>query len=120
MRDFHGAFNVLKAMLAPYAPRLEPITDTATTYMLDCEYVAEFKRKMTFGGVQVRRNYVSFYLFPVYSHPELLGNVSDALRRRMQGKSCFNFIRPEAELFVELSALIDKGFELYERLGWVK
>ncbi len=119
-RNFSGTFNVLKAMLEPYAPRLHPVTDTPTSYMLDGEYVAEFKRPMTFGGVQVRRDYVSFHLLPVYSHPELLSNISDALRRRMQGRSRFNFIRPEAELFVELSALIDRGFALYERLGWVR
>jgi hypothetical protein len=119
-RNFPGTFNVLKAMLEPYAPQLHATTDTETVYMLDGEYVAEFKRAMPFGGVQVRRDYVSFHLLPVYSHPELLSGISDALRKRMHGKSCFNFIRPESELFVELSALIDKGFELYERLGWVR
>jgi hypothetical protein len=46
--------------------------------------------------------------------------VSDALKKRMQGRSSFNFVRPERELLVELSALVDTGFRLYERLGWVK
>ena len=120
MRDFHGTFTVLKALLEPYAAHLHITSDTATIYMLDGEYVAQFKRKMPFGGVQVRRSYVSFHLLPVYSHPELLGNVSDRMRRRMQGKSCFNFVTPDSELFTELSGLIDAGFTLYERLGWVR
>jgi len=119
-RNFPATFGVLKALLDPYARHLHATTDTATVYMLDGEYVAEFKRAMAFGGVQVRRNFVSFHLLPVYSHPELLSGVSDGLRRRMQGRSCFNFIHPEAQLFVELSALIDNGFALYERLGWVR
>jgi len=118
--DFRSTFAVLKALLTPYAERLHPTHDTETFYMLDGEYVSDFKRAMTFGGVQIRRAYVSFHLLPVYSHPELLSVVSDALKKRMQGKSCFNFVRPERELLVELSALVDSGFSLYERLGWVK
>ena len=41
-------------------------------------------------------------------------------KKRLHGRSCFNFVRPERELLVELSALVDAGFGLYERLGWVK
>jgi hypothetical protein len=119
-RDFSGTFAVLKGLLVPYATRLHPTHDTATFYMLDGEYASDFKRAMTFGGVQIRRAYVTFHLLPVYSHPELLSSVSDALKKRMQGRSSFNFVRPERELLVELSALVDTGFRLYERLGWVK
>ena len=119
-RDFPGTFRVLKALLAPYASRLHPSQDSETFYMLDGEYVADFKRQVFFGGVQIRRAYVSFHLMPVYTHPELLSAVNDALKKRMQGKSCFNFVRVERDLLVELSALVDRGFELYERLGWIK
>ncbi len=119
-RDFPGTFRVLKGLLVPYAPRLHATQDTDSFYMLDGEYAAEFKRTMFFGGVQIRRAYVSFHLMPVYTNPELVGNISDALKKRMQGKSCFNFIRPERELLVELSALVDRGFALYERFGWVR
>jgi hypothetical protein len=119
-RDFTGTFAVLKGLLVPYAPRLHPTHDTDTFYMLDGEYVSDFKRAMTFGGVQIRRAYVTFHLLPVYSHPELLSSVTDALKKRMQGRSSFNFVRPERELLVELSGLVDAGFGLYERLGWVK
>jgi len=120
MRDFAGTFRVLRALLAPYADRLHPSEDTASHYMLDGEYSEEFKRRMNFGGVHVRKNFVSLHLMPVYTHPELIGRISDPLRRRMQGKSCFNFIRPDRELFTELSGIIDAGFTLYESIGWVK
>ena len=119
-RDFQATFRVLKALFAPYAPRLHATQDTDAFYMLDGEYSAQFKRTMFFGGVQIRRAYVSFHLMPIYTNPELLSRVSDTLKKRMQGKSCFNFVRPDRELFVELSALVERGFALYERLGWVK
>jgi hypothetical protein len=119
-RDFAGTFAVLKGLLVPYAPRLHATHNSDTFYMLDGEYVSDFKRAMPFGGVQIRRAFVSFHLSPIYSHPELLGSVSDPLKKRLHGRSCFNFVRPERELLVELSALVDAGFSLYERLGWVK
>lgn len=119
-RDFPGTFRVLKALLVPYAPRLHVTQDTDTFYMLDGEYTTEFKRTAFFGGVQIRRAYVSLHLMPIYTNPELLGAVSDALKKRMHGRSCFNFVRPERDLLVELSALVDRGFALYERLGWVR
>jgi hypothetical protein len=119
-RDFPGTFRVLKGLFVPYASRLHATQDSDTFYMLDGEYATEFKRTMFFGGVQIRRAYVSFHLMPIYTNPELLGSVSDALKKRIHGRSCFNFTRPERELLVELSALVDRGFALYERLGWVR
>lgn len=120
MPTFDDTFSALKAVLAPYAPRLHVSADAPATYMLDGEYAAALKRPMFFAGVRAGRAYVSFYLMPVYSNPELMGRISDSLRRRLHGKSCFNFTRPEPELFAELSALVRNGFECYERLGYVK
>ena len=94
--------------------------NTDSNYMLDGAYVAEFKRPMFFGGVRQGRAYVSFYLMPVYSNPELMGNISDGLRRRLHGKSCFNFTRPEPELFDELARLVQAGFSMYERMNYIK
>jgi hypothetical protein len=118
-RDLQGTFRVLKGLLAHYAPRLHASEDSETLYMLECGYVPEMKRSMAFAGVQIRRSFVSFHLLPIYSHPELLSGISDALRKRLAGRTSFNFVRPERDLLVELSALADRGFHLYEELGWI-
>ena len=68
-RDFAGTFAVLKGLFVPYAARLHAAQDTATFYMLDGEYVSDFKRAMPFGGVQIRRAFVSFHLSPIYTIP---------------------------------------------------
>ncbi len=120
MRKFDETFVALKGLLAPYAPRLHVSTDAPNNYMLDGEYAPAIKRPMFFAGVRAGSSYVSFYLMPVYSNPELMGRISDSLRRRLHGKSCFNFTRPEPELFAELSGLVRSGFDCYERLGYVK
>jgi len=73
------------------------------------------KQPMWFGGVRSGKAYVSYHLMPVYSHPALLQTLSPALRRRMQGKSCFNFRKPEPDLMAELEALTRAAAEIYAR-----
>ena len=70
-------------------------------------------RNLRFGGVQTRKNYVSYHLMPVYVFPDLLDGISDKLKKRMQGKSCFNFTRTDERLFQELGHLTDKGYRRF-------
>jgi hypothetical protein len=114
-----AAFAALRELLAPYAGRLTASADDARTYMLDGEHSAALKRPMFFGGVRQGENYVSYYLMPVYTYPELLSPISDALRKRMHGKGCFNFTKPDPELFAELAALTRAGFARFAREGHV-
>ncbi len=74
---------------------------------------------MFFGAAQVKKRYVSFYLMPVYAFPDLLKGISPALKKRMQGKACFNFTTIDDEMLAELAALTAKGFARYEKEGFV-
>ena len=58
-----------------------------------------------FGTVTTRASYVAFHLMPLYADPALADGISDALAKRRQGKTCFNFKRPDKALFDELAAL---------------
>ncbi|HJL20158.1 MAG TPA: hypothetical protein RMH99_31115 [Sandaracinaceae bacterium LLY-WYZ-13_1] len=69
------------------------------------------------GGVQWKKRYVSVHLMPVYVHPPLLDGISDALRKRMQGKSCFNFTKVDEPLFEELEALARAGLAHFRETG---
>ncbi|MGB3738042.1 MAG: hypothetical protein WA948_01690 [Pontixanthobacter sp.] len=64
------------------------------------------KEQAWFGAVQIRKNYVSCHLLPLYTLPATLDEVSADLRKHMQGKSCFNFKKVEPELFNALERLI--------------
>ena len=64
-----------------------------------------------FGGVGMRKGYVSYYLFPVYCKPQLLEGMSPELKKRMHGKSCFNFKTVDEALFAELDELTQKGYD---------
>jgi hypothetical protein len=58
-----------------------------------------------FGAVQLKKNYVSWHLMPLYALPPLRDGVPPELEKRMQGKSCFNFKKVEPELFDTLERL---------------
>jgi hypothetical protein len=68
---------------------------------------------MWFGQVREGKAYVSYHLMPVYSHAALAAKISPALRKRMQGKSCFNFKVADEDLFEELAALTREGAAIY-------
>jgi hypothetical protein len=118
--DYAAVFARLRAILEPYAARLESTVDRADELSLSTTYVLPNGSPLWFGGVQVRRRYVSYHLMPVYVNPALLDGVSPGLRRRMQGKSCFNFTRVDPVLFDELAALTLAGFEDYRASGYVE
>ena len=103
------AFAALREILAVHAAGLEVTADGPKGYSLNTPYSGKWKKPLYFGGVQVTKNYVSFHLFAVYMFPDLLDGISDGLRCRMQGKSCFNFRAPDAALFRELRALTKAG-----------
>ena len=113
--DFPIVFEQLKNILEPYAKNLTITADTSDSYSLDGPYSEKWKKKVFFGAAQVKKNYVSFYLMPVYMYPELLKDISPELKKRMQGKSCFNFKKVELDLFQELTDLARKGAEKFKK-----
>ena len=56
---------------------------------------------------------------PVYEHPGLLADTSQALRSRMQGKSCFNFTAVDRALFEELDRLTGRCAKAVRQPGLV-
>jgi hypothetical protein len=113
--DFPLVFEQLKTILKPYAPKLTVTADAPGAYSLDGPYSERWKKQLFFASAQVKKNYVSFYLMPVYMYPDLLNDISPELKKHMQGKSCFNFKKVEPELFQELSALTQKGCERFKK-----
>ncbi|MDF2629662.1 MAG: hypothetical protein K0R39_3493 [Symbiobacteriaceae bacterium] len=117
---FPAVFQALRTLLAPHAPRLVVKTDTAETYYLDTSVMQPNKTPLFFGAVQIKKNYVSFHLFPVYVFPGLLESISPALRKRMQGKSCFHFTTVDEPLVEELGRLVEAGMQRFETVGYVQ
>ena len=113
--DFPIVFEKLKSILKPYEKDLTVKTDSLDTYYLDGPYSEKWKKELFFGSAQIKKNYVSFYLMPVYMYPDLLKGISSELEKHMQGKSCFNFKKVEPALFTELADLTKKSYERFQK-----
>jgi hypothetical protein len=113
--DFPIVFEHLKNILEPFAPKLTVTADTLSAYSLDGPYSEKWKKELFFGSAQIKKNYVSFYLMPVYMYPDLLEGISPELKKHMQGKSCFNFKKVEPELFEELANLAEKSYARFQK-----
>jgi hypothetical protein len=116
-KDFLATFNSLKSILKKYENKLHIIADKHSNYGLNAGYDEKRKADIYFGAVQIKKNYVSFHLMPVYTNPKLLEGISPELKKRMQGKSCFNFKVINQVLLSDLSELTKKSFELYKKNG---
>jgi hypothetical protein len=113
--DFAKAFYALKMVFAKYERHLHVNADTREKYYLETRSPSYNGKPLFFGAVIRGRAYVSFHLMPLYWEPSLTKGMSANLKKRMQGKSCFNFLAPDAALFRELSKLTSRGFALYKR-----
>jgi hypothetical protein len=107
--EFNEVFRRLKAIFKPYAKKMVVVQDTPKCYYLDTHHIMKHKKPLCFGAVRRGKNYVSFYLMSVYARPDLLKGMSPELKKRMQGKSCFNFKEVDEKLFKELDKLTKAG-----------
>jgi hypothetical protein len=107
-------FKQLKPILSNLEEKLSVVHDQDDHYYVNTNLVEPSKKPDFFGSVQIKKKYVSFHLMPVYYFPELLTGLSPELKKRMQGKSCFNFVEIDFTLFGELDQLTEKAFDLYK------
>ena len=110
---FAATFDGLKSVLKKRAGKLKVLLDEPGHYSMASKTIVWRGKPLWFGGVQVKKTYVSFHLMPVYMNPALLAKISPELKKRMQGKSCFNFTAPDEKLFRELGKLADAGLKFY-------
>ena len=111
--DFTNTFSKLKALLQPYESKLIVVADTEDHYALETPHVMKNKHRVYFAGVKIGKLYVSYHLMPVYALEEVRDEISPQLKKRMQGKSCFNFSEPDEKLFKELARLTKVGFKRF-------
>ena len=118
--QFPILFERLKSFLSPVAENARVSADLPGVFMLETPFTEKFGREISIGGVKIQKNYVSFYLMPVYIYPELLEGISLGLQKRMQGKSCFNFKQVDETLLDELRQLTERGLQRYRDEGLLK
>ncbi len=114
-----AVFEKLKANLAKYSSSMSVEKDSSDNFYLNTQRPDSKNKPRFFGAVQIKKNHVSYHLMPIYCNPALIEPISASLRKRMQGKSCFNFKSVDDALFDELAALTKAAFDDYFEQGFV-
>lgn len=100
---FDRTFEVLRSAMLTAAPGRQVATDEpGDLVVLTGQTDLKTGRPVWFGAVNVKRSYVAYHLFPLYTTPALGADISAALAKRRQGKSCFNFKAIDPDLLEEL------------------
>lgn len=116
-QDLSPVFTALVKIMKKHEKQLELVDNTEKNYSLYGSYSEKFKKKLFFGSVQIKKNYVSYYLMAVYMYADLAKEIPTNLKKRMQGKSCFNFNKIDNELFNQLATLSEKSYKAFIKRG---
>jgi hypothetical protein len=116
--EFSAAFDALRAILAPYAGKdMRVAQDKPDCYYIETKFSVMGRGPVMFAAVRRGKGYVSYHLLPLYMDPPLQSKVSAELKRRKQGKACFNFSKPDKKLFSDLAELTRLGHESFKKLS---
>ncbi len=117
--NFAPVFAGLREILVPYAKSMVVVHDVPGNYYLNSTKPHPTNgRPMMFAAVRTGKNYVSFHCMPIYGSTALQAAISPALKKRMQGKACFNFTAVDAALFAELADLTARGLAGFKKFGF--
>ncbi|MFV2058913.1 MAG: hypothetical protein ACC707_20835 [Thiohalomonadales bacterium] len=117
--EFGTIFDTLRLLLLPYAEELDCREDISGKIYINTHYLMKNQKPVFFASVEIRKNYVSYHLMPMYVNPDLVTNISAELSKRIQGKSCFNFQETDNVLFAELRQLTTDGYHYYVECGYI-
>lgn len=117
--DFGAVFRALRELLEPYEGPLALRSPNDSYSFLESHEPTYRNRPMFFAAVRAGKGYVSYHLMPVAGSRVLQEGLSPELKRRKQGKACFNFSEVDRPLFDELAKLTEAGYQEFKRLKYL-
>src|SRR5262245_22571050 len=121
-------FVLLRDLLRAHAASFSVAQDSETHYGLDAPVGPATVRSwggkvktqsIPFAWVSLGKAYVSYHLMGVSGNAKLLASLSEELRARMQGKSCFNFKAGDDALFKELAHVTSESLSGMRKAGFI-
>jgi hypothetical protein len=114
---FAATFAALRAILVPHAKRLTVTVDGPGHFELASPTMTDrIGRPLFCAAVKINKSSVSYHFMPLYGNMALRNSLSPALRKRLQGKVCFNFTTVEPGQLKELAAVTKKGIAGFKNL----
>jgi hypothetical protein len=126
--EFDIVFLRLKEILQKYSGPFTVRPDTTTQYGLYAAigpatlkiWGGKMKKPaMPVAWIETGKAYVSYHLMGLYGNTKLLEGLSKELKARMQGKTCFNFKKPDEIIFQELDLLTARSIESFRKGGFI-
>ena len=126
--EFDVVFARLKEILKKYSGPFTVKPDTNTKYGLYASigpstlkiWGGKMKKPaMPVAWIEIGKAYVSYHLMGVYGNTKLLEDMSKELKTRMQGKTCFNFKKPDEKIFRELDSLTARSIDTFRKSGFI-
>jgi hypothetical protein len=118
-KDFSVVFNALQEILRPYEKHLKILPYKPEFYGFVTRLPVHKGKPFWFAAVRMGKNYVSYHFMPVYMNGGMQKRIPPELKKRMQGKACFNFSEVDPALFRQLADLTAAGFEGYRAMKCV-
>jgi len=115
--DLKPVYEALVKIMRKHEKNLKVSADSKGNYLLTGAMSEKFKKELWFGGVQIKKNYVNYHLMPVYMYSDLVKEIPNELKKRMQSKSCFNFKKVDKDLLKQLAELTDKSLKTFKQRG---
>lgn len=110
VKQFDEVYSRLFGMLQKHKDRLSVGMEKPGEVWMAVTGAMYRGRPLFFAGVRMGKNYVSYHLMSVYMRKV---EMSAELRKRLQGKACFNFSTVDEKLFKELDKLTTSGLKDY-------
>ena len=121
--DKEAIFKKVRILVRKYSKNMDVRSDTDKNYGLyGKKTVTAYNKEvegMYFASAVVNKNFIGFYFFPIYTHPQEFAKVPPTLKKCLKGKSCFHIKSEDAELLSQIDSILDQGQKLYKKEGWI-
>ena len=111
-------------ILKQHIPILKVRVDSSTNFeVIGTIETMQGKQKVEgiyFASIVPKPKDVRLYFFPIYTHVDDFDTLSPELNKFKKGKSCFHVKYLDESLVEEITQLIAKGIELYQKEGWLE
>jgi hypothetical protein len=108
--QFDAVYSRLSEMLLRHKNKLSLAIEKPGEFWMAVTGATYRGKPLVFAGVRMGKNYVSYHLMSVYMRKV---EMSPELKKRLQGKACFNFSAVDEKLFGELDELTASGLKDY-------
>ena len=99
----------LRVLLMPY----EDVLVAGQIYGIDVLHRPGARAHDWFAGLRPGKGTAKLMLLPIKTHPELIDDISPALRKRLSGDALFTLKPGDEALLPEVERLVRAAFDMY-------